>query len=315
MTFETFITAWHIVGTVIMVPTIFGNGLILYSVFKFTRLRSNIHVLIANLAVSDFIVGAMLIPIDILTDIFEWKLNKYTCLTVLGIYVLIFGTSSYNLLLISIERFIAVNFPLRSKMILTKVRMAILISFGWIAVSVNTLIPFFGVNTFNESVQCINTNIWPKGYQTYNDWLLLVSVILNFVFYLIVVRLAMIKSRPKRNNMDENALNIHRKSHVDIHNVMTMVIVLGTFMVCWLPYMSLSVAVTFWDTPHLQYVKRFTFVPGLLNSALNWMIYGYRNKQFRKAFKTVLACCFRRKYGSRQIQSSINLDVITRYRS
>ncbi|XP_060583658.1 lysophosphatidic acid receptor 3-like [Ruditapes philippinarum] len=188
--------------------------------------------------------------------------------------------------------------------------MTAMISVGWIVVSINTLIPFFGADTFEKSSKCINTNVWPTEYQTYVDWLLIISVIANFVFYLIVVRLAMAKSRSTRSVIGDSTLSIHRRNHSDIHNVITMVIVLGTFMVCWLPYMSLSVAVTFWDTPTLQYVKRFTFTPGLLNSAFNWMIYGYRNKEFRKAFKSVLNCCFRRKHE--QSSSSINLDTFAK---
>ena len=61
------------------------------------------------------------------------------------------------------------------------------------------------------------------------------------------------------------------------------VLVLG--IRCWAPYTILGVIVTFWDTEYYQFVKRCTLVPGFFNSSLNWVIYGYRNREFKITFQ------------------------------
>ncbi|XP_060561956.1 histamine H1 receptor-like [Ruditapes philippinarum] len=291
---EAYYTVWHIVYITIAIPTVFGNGLILYSVARFKKLRSNIRILIANLAVSDLIVGAILIPTDMLSDFFGWKSNKYVCLSCLGMFVLSLGTSCYNLLLISIERFIAIYYPMRVKTIITKAKMVFMVSLGWLIVGINSSVPFYGVNNFTNSTECAHNVVWPQEYQKNCDWQLISALIVNFLFYAIVVRIALRKVQMGDKIEGNKNFCIHSKATVDLHHVITMVIVLGTFVICWLPYFILSVIVTFSNTSYYQFVKRCTLVPGLCNSAVNWLIYGYRNKEFRKAFKTILkwnVCC------------------------
>ncbi|XP_053392816.1 lysophosphatidic acid receptor 3-like [Mercenaria mercenaria] len=178
-------------------------------------------------------------------------------------------------------------------MMLTKPKMALMICFGWTVVAINSSIPLYGVNSFtNSSTECAHNVVWPEAYQMYNDWLLTTALIVNFVFYMIVVRIAVKKAR-RRNYIGGNKhFNIHAKAKTDLQHMVTMVIVLGTFVLCWLPYVTLIFMVTFWDTPNFQFVKRCTLIIGLLNSAMNWLIYGYRNKEFRKAFKSTLKCKF-----------------------
>lgn len=287
----TYYTIWHVVYVVIIIPTVLGNGLIILSIVKFKKLRCNMHVLIGNLAVSDLIVGAVLLPADMVSDIFGWKANnKYVCLGVYAVYVLSLGSSCFNLLLISIERFIAIAYPVRVKVLLTNRKLAMLISFGWILPFINSTIPLYGINTYtNSTMECKIENVWTKAYRTVNDWELLVALFLNFILYTVVVWIALRKNR-RETNVIGNSLNIHTRARKDFHQLITMVIVLGTFMVCWLPFSVLAFIVTFWDTPYYQFVKRYTLIPGMINSSINWMIYGYRKKEFRQSFEALLKC-------------------------
>lgn len=280
---DAYITTWHIVYIVIVIPTVFGNGLILWCVIKFERLRRNMHILVANLAVSDLILGAVLIPLDLLADIFQLKSNKYVCLTTLSIFVLSLGSSCYNLLLISVERFIVIVYPFSKTSLLSKPKFIFMIAIGWILCTTNSTIPFYCSGIFNSSHQCLNTNVWPRAYQGYLDWILIFGLVVNFVCYMIVMLIAVRKARKK--TLASTIFQVHSKVNRDFHHLFTMTIILGMFLICWVPYSILGIIVTFKDTTYFQFVKRCALIPGFLNSSMNWIIYGYRNKEYRKAFK------------------------------
>lgn len=294
MAADIYFTIWNILYIVIIVPTVLGNGFILYCVWKFQKLRGNLHVLIANLAISDLIVGGVLIPADMLADIFHWKDQKYVCLTVLSLFILSMGSSCYNLLLISIERFISIVYPFAAWKLLSKPKVVFMIALGWAVTVLNGTISFYGIDTYtNTSVVCSNENAWPKWYQIYLDWMLIASLILNSVLYSIVVCIALRKAGP--NTKVGGICNTQVRTKKNLHQSITMAIVLSTFLICWLPYATFSVIVTFWDTPYMQFVKRCALIPGFANSGINWIIYGYRNSEFRKAFQITLRCIPRRK--------------------
>lgn len=291
---EAYFTTWHVVYIAIILPTVFGNGLIIYSVMKYESLRAKMHILIANLAVSDLIVGAVLIPLDMTADIFHWKSNKYVCLATLLLFVLSLGSSCYNLLIISIERFVAIMYPFRYSSILSKPKFAFMIFFGWFVCVINISIPLYAFDNNSNYTECVNTNIWSKTYQTYLDWILIFALILNTLLYIIVMRIALIKKHER--TIADGLFHVHIKARKDVHQLVTMVIILGLFLLCWLPYAGLGVVVTFSDSVQNQFIKRCALIPGLFNSGINWIIYGYRNKEYRKAFKKTLRTCFKQNF-------------------
>ncbi|XP_045211336.1 D(3) dopamine receptor-like [Mercenaria mercenaria] len=289
MAIEAYFTTWHIVYIAIIIPTVLGNGLILYSVVTCKSLRCNMHILIANLAVSDLTVGAILIPLDMLADIFQWKYNKYVCVTTLSLFVFSLGSSCFNLLIISIERFIAIVYPFSAKSLLSKPKFVFMITFGWIISILHIATSFSGIGSETNFTECLNTSAWSKAYQTYLDWILVFALVLNGLFYVIVMCIALKKTRTR--TISGGLFYVHFKARKDVHQLITMVIVLGMFLVCWMPYATLGVIVTFWDTAHNQFIKRCTLIPGFFNSGINWIIYGYRNREYKKAFKKTLRCC------------------------
>ncbi|XP_052768446.1 octopamine receptor-like [Mya arenaria] len=282
---QVYAVVWIVLYIVIMIPTIFGNILILTSVRRFRALRSNMHILIANLAVSDLIVGAVLVPLTLVGYFTGLKeRNKYYCLTDIGVFVISLGSSCYNLLLISVERFIAIMFPLKSKVILTRKRLIALIVFGWIDVTIVATLPLFGITNYSDGSHCRLRKTWPRLYRSMTDSQMLIILALNCICYTGVACVALKKSRvsmPATANMNTNV----RK---DFSHVLTMVIVLGLFILCWLPYVLIGGILLFKSTPRLEFAQNCSVALGLLNSAMNWMIYGYRNKEFHRGFRRIL---------------------------
>ncbi|XP_060570438.1 adenosine receptor A2b-like [Ruditapes philippinarum] len=206
--------------------------------------------------------------------------------SLLSIFVACLGSSCISLMLISCERFLSIMYPL--KMIgLQNRRKVIVIFLEWSAAIISSLIPVFGWNNYrdSESLQCFDRNIWPQEYIQWINGQFVGLIILNIICYAIVVRVAINKARQRSARV---SVAQRVKGAKDLQNVITMVIVLGVFALCWLPYVTMFIVVQFWDTSQSDYIRRVSLIPGLLNSSLNWIIYGYRNMEYRKAFKKTL---------------------------
>ncbi|XP_076265292.1 octopamine receptor beta-2R-like [Rhynchophorus ferrugineus] len=80
----------------------------------------------------------------------------------------------------------------------------------------------------------------------------------------------------------------------------TLGIIMGVFILCWLPFFLWYVATTLCgdECPTPDWLIGMLFWVGYFNSALNPLIYAYFNRDFREAFKDTLLCalpcCFGR---------------------
>ncbi|XP_014477134.1 PREDICTED: octopamine receptor beta-2R-like isoform X2 [Dinoponera quadriceps] len=73
----------------------------------------------------------------------------------------------------------------------------------------------------------------------------------------------------------------------------TLSIIMGTFILCWLPFFLWYVITALCKTcPCPDIVIAILFWIGYTNSALNPLIYAYFNRDFREAFKNTLQCAF-----------------------
>ena len=117
------------------------------------------------------------------------------------------------------------------------------------------------------------------------------------------MKIALQKAKASKVGVD---MARHAKSKMDLQQITTMVIVLGMFAVCWFAYVCAGIVVTFYETSYTQYIRRCTLIPGMFNSAVNWIIYGYRNANFRKAFKLIL-----RLKSTRNLSENNNIRLST----
>lgn len=73
----------------------------------------------------------------------------------------------------------------------------------------------------------------------------------------------------------------------------TLSIIMGTFILCWLPFFLWYVSISLCTSCECSdTVVGILFWIGYFNSTLNPLIYAYFNKDFREAFKNTLQCAF-----------------------
>lgn len=114
---------------------------------------------------------------------------------------------------------------------------------------------------------------------------------------------AMLMHRHSREVGDKNGLHINATTPTKDRNILkmkrehkaarTLGIIMGAFILCWLPFFLFYVSTSLCDSCKCpEVVTVIMFWTGYFNSALNPIIYAYFNRDFRNAFKNTLACAF-----------------------
>lgn len=287
-----------------IVPAVFGNSLILVSLFRFRRLRSRVNILIGNLAVSDLLLGLIAIPFDIVfLHVQTLQEEKFPCLFRQTLNVTLFDASIMGLFCISLERYIAIVHPLKHAKLCRKKRLFILLGICWSMAIIIGTIPLMGWNKWEQGMLCLNELVWHGKYKGIQYFTICSFMITNFIMYVKVMRTAW--RRHKQTRLSGTS-DTHSQRHIsisqkDVRKTKIMVLVLGIFAFCWGPYCIMIIAETFFVHKNIKLiiVRKFFGCLGMLNSGLNWIVYGVKNKNFRQAFKYLLsfgACSHKEGY-------------------
>lgn len=87
----------------------------------------------------------------------------------------------------------------------------------------------------------------------------------------------------------------------------TLGIIMGTFILCWLPFFLWYTITTLCDSVAPDIVVAILFWIGYFNSTLNPLIYAYFNRDFREAFRNTLQCLFCNWWRDRGLPLDIDI--------
>lgn len=284
---DDFIIFSYVLFAVIFFPTVFGNVLILASIIRFRQLRSNMHILIGNLAVSDLLI-ALSIVLQLAGNVRgDLVTNKYLCFSQTAVFVISLGTSSYTMLTISVERFAAVKFPLKHKTMFTRKTTYILIIICWSYHSLFAILPLIGWNNVHdEEIVCDTDLVWTKEYDLLLFGGLLAVVIMNGILCGYMMKIIVKRGKLIQYDHSSSFKNQTIRSH--FRRTKMTLIIFGVFAVCWTPYLVVSLVLHFDNQPSVRCGRQWSICLGIINSATNWIIYGLANRNFREAFKAVI---------------------------
>uniref|UniRef100_A0A3P8T4P2 G-protein coupled receptors family 1 profile domain-containing protein n=1 Tax=Amphiprion percula TaxID=161767 RepID=A0A3P8T4P2_AMPPE len=116
---------------IISVLTAALNLLVIISISHFRQLHTPTNFLLLSLAVSDFFVGFLVMPVEILLMQTCWMLGDLMCALYYLLPLIITTASVGNIVLISADRYVAICDPLHYPTRITKKRMRISVCVCW----------------------------------------------------------------------------------------------------------------------------------------------------------------------------------------
>ncbi|XP_017291686.1 trace amine-associated receptor 1-like [Kryptolebias marmoratus] len=264
------------------VMTVCGNVLVIISITYFKQLHTPSNYLIISLAVADLLVGIVVFPMSM-----SFPLSS--CLYYRDIFckirdsfdVILSSTSILNLCCISVDRYYAVCKPLiyRTKINVHVVGIMILMSWGVpVLVAIGFVIAELNQEKCKEN--CFYDVVLEKTLAPVFSFYL--PMIIMLYIYLRIFLVAQKQARSIQNTTKSvvTVSNMERKA------TKTLAIVLGAFLMCWLPFF-LCFSLQLLGGVSVPVYETFNWL-ALFNSMLNPFIYAFFYQWFRSAFKIII---------------------------
>ncbi|KAJ8311939.1 hypothetical protein KUTeg_010506 [Tegillarca granosa] len=276
---------------IISLVTIFGNSFVLISIYKFKQFQTNLFLLLANLAISDLLVGLLVIPYEVVFYSFlihqtDSDLYKYACLIRYTLGPIFLGASVWSLWCISVERYFAVIYPLKHLRLCTKNRLIALILTLWVIAITIGILPILGWNNWQpETTECYFKVIWTKSYLFILCVIYSSSLLSSIMMYIrvIYVTLLYIKRIKARFQSDGK----HTRMSRNFTKTKIAIFIHGIFAICWTPFFVFMFceAVFLKRTREVVVINFIVRSFGIFNTSINWIIFSLKNNLFQTSFR------------------------------
>ncbi|KAM4557841.1 trace amine-associated receptor 13c-like [Odontesthes bonariensis] len=276
----------------IPVLTVVLNLLVIISVSHYRQLHTPTNILLLSLAVSDFLVGLVIIPAGIIRTTTCWFLGDLMCFLYNCLCYIITSASVGDMVLISIDRYVAICDPLHYPTRVTEGRVKLCVCLCWLCSALYNLLfvkddlTLLGKHNscYGECVVFID-NI-SGSVDLVLTFILPVTVIT--VLYMRVFVVAVSQARAMRSHVTAAKLQLSvsiKTKKSELKAARTLGVLMIVFLICFIPYYCVSLVGA--DLPNSSSASFVSFL-FLLNSCLNPVIYALFYPWFRKAVKFIL---------------------------
>uniref|UniRef100_A0A3P8YFU5 G-protein coupled receptors family 1 profile domain-containing protein n=1 Tax=Esox lucius TaxID=8010 RepID=A0A3P8YFU5_ESOLU len=283
----SFYITLYIFISIISAVIAFLNLLVIISISKFKQLHTPTNLLILSLAVSDLLVGLIVIP-AMTVSIMEpcWGGGGYFCALLLFINILCSSSSLGNLVLISIDRYVAVCDPLVYHSKITIRRTICCIFITWICCVINDAVVIETYINVQVPSRCVEECFFAEGDFLVRTIDVAISLVVPFsiimILYLKIFIVATSQARKISSNgfTDVSAVKTVQANKSERKAAKTLGIVVFNYLICWNPL--IYVFFLFLPTAYI-----ITFLPHV-NSLINPIIYAFFYPWFKLTAKHVL---------------------------
>ena len=287
---------------ILMFCIVVGNTLIIAAYIKNFRLRTSANVFIVGLALSDWLVGAIAVPLYIVTLRTE---NSNALLIRFYISLDIFSATAsvFHLVFVTVERYIAISKPfLHGRTSL---------GFYYCVLGVVWVLSLF--------LSCLDFSLTPSVNEKYPFYVLLtvfslallVISLLNALIFKIARSLVRNTVEPAPlAEQDRTRASLRRKLRRERRTATTLAMFCGVFFVTWLPHVIGALVFTCCypcDLAPVDIGRVGAFVKCMQysNSALNPFLFALRDAEINKTITSLVAGCWNFVQPYATIRSSI----------
>ncbi|XP_034417629.1 trace amine-associated receptor 13c-like [Cyclopterus lumpus] len=282
----------YIVLSSISLLTVTLNLLVIISISHFRQLHTPTNLLLISLAVSDFFVGFLMFFQIMLID-GCWLLGDLMCTMYSVLDFIITSASIGTMVLISVDRYVAICEPLHYPYKVTQKRVQVCVCLCWIfSALLHSLLLKDNLEQPGRYNSCLGECVVVINYIAGHADIFLsfigpVTVII--VLYMRVFVVAVSQARAMRSQITSFSLKCSvsgtaKKSEIKAARNLGVVIVV--FLLCICPYFSVSL--TGQDTLFNFSSAAFVTCLFYFNSCLNPVIYAFFYPWFRKSIKLIV---------------------------
>ncbi|XP_059149482.1 orexin receptor type 2-like [Physella acuta] len=143
-----------VIFSFVFLLSLFGNLIVLFVIIRHTRMRSYTNLFLANLSFADLCVAIFcVLPLmhHLLAD--QWCCGQVFCKLYKLVETININASMLLLVVIAVERYIAIKHPLKARQLFTRNKMCIVQVSVWLVSGVNAIpnVMYYDVITFNET--------------------------------------------------------------------------------------------------------------------------------------------------------------------
>ncbi|XP_029936112.1 trace amine-associated receptor 13c-like [Myripristis murdjan] len=283
---------FYILLSCVSVLTVALNVLVIISISHFRQRHTPTNLLLLSLAVSDLLAG-LLLPVEILFSGACWLYGDFVCTLSFFVVLSVISVSVGNMVLISVDRYVAICYPLHYPTKMNQTRVRIYACLCWIcALFYSSLILKDQLKQPGMFHSCVGECVVVFNYIAGTVDLVfnfIVPITVIVVLYMRVFVVAVSQARAMRSQTV--AVTHQRPGTVtakksEMKAARTLGVVIFVFLMCYCPYYCFILAgnTSLVSASSLDFFTLLVY----LNSCLNPVIYAFFYPWFRKSIKLIV---------------------------
>ena len=280
-----------------------GNSLVVFVVIRNKAMQTITNIFITNLAISDIMICLLAVPFTPLSFFMKsWTFGEVLCHIVPMSLCICVYVSTLTSTAIAVDRYFVIVYPFKPRM-KTCVCILMIVAIWIISVSISLPLGIYQHVETEAGVKSCREN-WPKTqarqFFTVTSLVLQYIVPCSIITYCYAKVSQALRRRSKSRigsgsaNRERDEMEIRRKRRTN-----KMLIAMVTiFVCCWLPLnmtlLTSEYEASFGKNAYFSLIFFSAHVIAMSSTIYNPFLYAWMNDNFKKEFKLVLPCLFRR---------------------
>lgn len=295
------LTVWGVAlcvsGTVIATE----NAIVVTAILATPSLRAPVFLLLASLGLADLLAGVALVLHFLF--VFCMEPSDWSQLLTSGLLVTSLIASLCSLMGVALDRYLSLSHALTYGSSQSRHRAAVLLLLVWIGASIIGAGPAMGWHCLNQPKSCSVARPLTRTYLSLLCGGFLLVVMVTLQLYAGICQVARRHAHAiatQRHSLPAN--QSYASKHGSGRGFSRLVLVLGVFVGCWMPFSLWGLLGDASSPPLYTYA---TLVPAAGSSLLNPILYSLRNKDIRKVL--LQACCPHRQTPNTHIHYPVDV--------